>query len=271
MRLKTYYLPLVLAVTLLGGLLLAACGGGGKEEAEAPAAGETAVATQEAEGGETPSAAEEPTQAGELPAPVDVFADLKSYHYSISMSFEGGDLAEQGVGAVSFSVDGAFVAPDRSQVHVKGDLGGLALEEESITIGSNSWVKSGDTWQEGQGSFDTAELAPNTFFTGLDAEKLSVIKPSEETVNGVDSYRYSIDKADIEQLQALAAIFGGDTTSSDLPENLSLDLWLAKDGGWPVKMVLSASGDTTGGTVDVKMTTDITDVNDPNIKIEPPI
>lgn len=257
MKVKGYYLPLVLVVTLLGGLLLAACGGGEEEEAEAPPAAAEAT--------------EAPEEAAQVPVPTDAFAELESYRYSLRISFESAELAEEGFGDVSFDLTGAFVAPDRSQVRVQGDVGGLALEEETITIGSRTWVRSGDTWREGEASFDTTDLAPNAFFAGFDAEQLKVIKPSDETVNGVDSLRYSVDKADVEQLQALSAIFGDGAALEDLPENFSLDLWLAKDGGWPVKMVMTARGASDGEEINMELSMDITDVDSADIEIEPPV
>jgi hypothetical protein len=270
MRLKSYYLPLILVATLLGGLLLAACGDGDEKEAEAPpAAAETAEAPEEAEA--PPAATEIAEEPEDAPAPTDAFADLESYRYSLRISFEGEELAEEGLGALSFDMTGAFVAPDRSRVRIEGDIGGFTLEEESISIGDRTWVLTGDTWREGEGSFESGELAPNTFFSDFDVEKLTVIKPSEETVNGVDSLRYSIDEADIEQLEALAAVFGDGDALEELPEDFTLELWLAKDGGWPVKMVMTARGPVDGGDFDVEMTMDITDVNDPDIEIEPPI
>jgi hypothetical protein len=265
MKLKARCLALALVAGLLGGLLLAACGGGNEEEAteaQAPAA-------------ETPQGTEGPSDgaggpSGEVPAPTDAFADLESYRYSISILFGGEDLAAQGMNDVTFDMTGAFVAPDRNQVRVEGEVGGLNLQEESITIGGRTWVRSGDTWREGDATFDTADLTPASFFAGFDAEDLQVIEPTEETVNDVDAFRYSIDRADIEQLQALTQIFGEGDALQDLPEELSLDLWLAKDGGWPVKMVLTARGESDGSEMNVEMSVDITDIDDPSIEIEPP-
>lgn len=250
MKFKAHYLALVLVAGLLGGLLLAACGGGDDEEAEAPPAAEA--------------------PGGEVPVPTDAFADLESYRYSIRVAFGGEDLADQGLADVTLDLTGAFVAPDRNQVRIEGEVGGLNLQEETIIIGGRSWVRSGDTWREGEATFDTADLSPQAFFAGLDVEKLQVITPTEETVNGVDTLRYSIDEADIEQLQALTQVFGDDDASEDLPEDLSLDLWLTKDAGVAVKMVLTARDKSDGSEVEVEMSMDITDVDDPTIEIEPP-
>jgi hypothetical protein len=267
MKFNARYLALVLVVGLLGGLLLAACGGGGDNE-EATEAQQPAVEATEATEA-TPDQTEEPP--AEVTPPTDAFADLDSYRYSAHIVFGGEDLADQGLSDVTFDMTGAFVAPDRNQVRVQGDVGGLNLEEESIIIGARSWVRSGDTWTEGDPDFDTADLGPPGFFAGFDPEEIRVIEPTEETVNDVDAFHYSIDKADIEQLQALAQIFGESDSLEDLPQDLSLDLWLAKDGGWPVKMILSAQGESDGSQVSVEMSMDITDVNDPSIEVEPPI
>ena len=47
----------------------------------------------------------------------------------------------------------------------------------------------------------------------------------------------------------------------------SSDVWVAKDGGYPVSLSLIA----TGGTAAFKMIFDISNVNDPSIKIQAPI
>lgn len=266
MKVRGCYLALLLAATLLGGLALAACDGGEDKEAEAPPS-----ATENA--GEPTQAVEAPTGTVEAPepAPTDAFADLDSYRYTLTLSFEGAELVDQGLGSVTFTLDGSYVAPDRNQVRVEGELGDLALHEETIAIGDRSWVRSDDVWEEGEATFDTADLVPSAFFAGFDTEELKIITPTEETANGVDSFRYSVDKADIEQIQALAKVFGNGDNLEDLPEDFSFDLWLAKDGGWPVRIVMTARGTSDGSDVAVELSMDITDVNDADIEIEPPI
>jgi hypothetical protein len=258
-RSSLHYLAALLV--LLAASLLAACGGGGDEKeatadetTEAPAA---AAAT-------TPGA-----ETTEVIPPAQALADLTSYRLEMRFTLEGGDT--EGMGALSMNLEGAFVAPDRSQTNVSAHLGDLELGEEAITIGDQSWVKAGDSWVEEEPQFDLGDLSPASLLADFDPAQLRVLKPSQETVNGVKSLRYSIDRADIESLSGLSSLFGSDENLVDLPEQFDISLWLAEDGGWPVRITMTAQGAIeSGGEISLDFSLDITDVNDPGIKIEAP-
>ena len=238
----------------LGVWLAAACGGGDEEEEE-----ETPAAT---------SVAEEGVEEGELTAPAAAFAELASYRYKMRLNIAG---AEAEGGAFAFDVEGAFVAPDRTQVKVKGKLGTLDLQEETITIGGRTWVRGDGGWEEGEATFGSGDFSPASFLEDFDADELRVLKPTKETVNGVRSLRYKIGRADIEELAKLGALFGGEGGVEDLPKTFDIDLWLAEEGRWPVRLVMSATGEAEGGEFNFEFSMDVTDVNDESIEIEPPV
>jgi hypothetical protein len=258
--------PLRCVATLLVLLavgLLAACGGSGDEKGAAdqaaPAAADvTAAATP---GGESAT--------GETTAPAEAFANLQSYRIAMRFTLEGGT-GDAG-GTLAMDLEGSYVAPDRSQASVSAHLGDLELAEETITVGSQTWVKTGDTWAEGEAQFDISDLSPASLLQDLKPEQLRVLKPTEETVNGVKSLRYSIDRGDIESLGNLGALFGDSTGLENLPEDFNIDLWLAQDGGWPVRLTMVAKGAIDeGDEINLDFSLDITDVNDPGIEIAPP-
>jgi hypothetical protein len=243
-------------VILLAGSLLVACGGGGKVE-EAPPAAATAAATPE-EGA-----------AGAISGPAEAFAKLESYRMNMRLTMEGA--SAEGQGALALDLEGAFVAPDRSQTHVNARVGELQLEEESISVGGQTWVKTGDNWVEGEPQFKLSDVSPASLLQCLDPEQLLRFKPSKETVNGVDSLRYSIDRAGIEALGCSGAVLGQEATPDDLPEDSSMDLWLAEDGGWPVRLTMTAQGVMDNGNeMSLDFSMDVTDVNAADIDIEPP-
>jgi len=246
---------------LLAASLLVACGGGGKEEEaasdKAPEAAATAAATPE-EGA-----------AGVTSGPAEAFAELESYRVKMSLIMEG--TTAEAPGTLALDLEGAFVAPDRSQIHVSARLDDLQLEEDSITVGEQTWVKTGDNWVEGEPEFQLGDFSPGSFLEELGPEQLRLLKPSNETVNGVDSLRYDIDQADVETLRSLGALLGQDGGLEDLPEEFNLGLWLAEDGGWPVRVTVTARGVADGGEeLSIDLSMDVTDVNDPDIEIEPP-
>ncbi len=261
-------------VLALGMLLAAACGGGeeGEEEAGPSPERATEVVEEEAEE-EKPTREAEEEEEPELAEPSAAFADLKSYRYLMRFDIEGtstGQEAFEGTFAFDLNVEGAFVAPDREQVKVTGSMFGLELEEETIRIGDRTWVHTDGGWVEGEAEFTTEDFSPASFAEAFNAEDLRILKPSKETINGIRSLRYKISKANIEKIAGFAGLFGEGAGLEDLPENFDIDLWLAEDGGWPVRLVMSASGDFDGveGSLDLSM--DVTDVNDESIEIEPP-
>jgi hypothetical protein len=281
-------LTLLIVIGLLG-LLVVGCGGGDDEA------------------GGKPTAA---SPVAELPC--EVPADIESYRFTMRMKmdipgldealeelegsegfegFEGtipaggpegeGDGFEEmgeafasllGVmlgGLTDMSVEGAFVAPDRAEARMTfGDL-----ELTSITIGDREWTKVGDMdWEE-----STAEEGGMTFTSdlceGFTLPEVTALDAREETKNGVDTLHYHLDESDITRL---ADYFGGDLEDmwdfEDAPEEVSLDVWLAKDGNWPVRMEAEVSGeDEEGNDVSLSIFMEVRDLNDPDIKIEPPI
>jgi hypothetical protein len=252
---------LIALTILLAVSLMVACGEGGEEEEatreESPqAAAATATAAPEEETAEVTS------------APAEAFAKLQSYR--IGLRFTLGGTAAEEAGTLAMDLEGSFVAPDRSQARVTARLGDLEMEEEFVTIGNQSWVKAGDNWVEGKPQFELGDLSPTSLLEELEPEQLRLLKPTKETVNGVDSLRYSIDQADIEALRGLGALLGEGEALEGLPEEFHIDLWLAEDGGWPVRMTMTARGAIDGEEISLDFSLDITDVNDPSIKIEPP-
>lgn len=164
-------------------------------------------------------------------------------------------------------LQGAYSAPDRSQVIL--DFEGEELEWR--TIGDRTWVRLGDEWEEQTDDSDNDLLTPevicNDVVLGI-AASLEDASFEAETVNGIETYHYSIDVADLEALPAL--LLGPDAT--DLPDDLTFDLWLAQEGLWPVQINFAARDtDASGQSVELSLEMQVRDVNDPGILIEPPI
>jgi len=257
-----FLLPnLVALLVLLASILLAACGGENnknKEEGdEAPAA---STAAADATPDEAPIFAASPAQA---------LADLQSYRVAIRFTLGGG--AAEEAEALSMNLEGAFVAPDRSQTNVTAHLGDLELREETIAVGDRTWVKAGDSWVEDEPQFRLGDLSPSAFLEDFDPDEFRLLTPTEETVNAVPSLRYSIGREDVVSLRGLSALLGEGESLQDLPEQFDIDLWLARDGGWPVRITMTARGAIDGGEeISLDFSLDVTDANNPAIVIEPP-
>jgi hypothetical protein len=101
----------------------------------------------------------------------------------------------------------------------------------------------------------------------LPAEVLDVAKTSREKVNGVETVKYSWDKA---ALTRLLASFGETADMSDI-DDASLSIWMMDDVV-PVKMSMTLAGsDEDGNKMSMKLDFNLRDINDPGIRIKPPV
>jgi len=167
-------------------------------------------------------------------------------------------------------MEGAYIKPDRSSMVMT--VGGHEFSS-FIQIGSQSWMKvAGLTdWTEQSSEesefmfspLDLCESAEESLSTSL-----SQLEGKKETVNGIKAIHYHIDKADLTFLQGLL----GDTEDlGELPDEFNMDVWLAEDGDWPVRMTFKASGeDDNGEALSFDISIEFKDFNDSSIEIEPP-
>ena len=234
----------------LAAIVLAACGGGG--------------------GGGGPSAS------------CDSIRKIDSYRYSVSLKLDApssppspdagatspaaaplSDLADALTALFSdFTLEGAYVAPDRSQaiLHFQDE------ELEVRSIGGQSWLRIGNTWQEEE-PMDGKLLTPEVICEDIVAEVIGSLGRADsegETVNGTLADHYHLDEAQLRQLP--------DLLGTDLPERYALDLWLAKQGTWPVRLRIESSDvNEMGQPLGFALTMDVRDVGDRGISVEPPV
>lgn len=300
--------PVALAV-ILGVALLAACGGGGEEEDEgaeatataaAPAADVGATGTPRVSATGTPriGATETPEERTPSPSPsgggsaqavgCELPSDIKSFRFTMTMKANlpttpeaeptqpGEEALGDFLGALSglmgdMKMEGAVIVPDRSSMTMTiGDheFGSF------IQIGSKSWMKvSGLTdWTEQPASEGSDFLfSPMDFCESAEEDlstAMSELEGEKETVNGIKTVHYHLDKADLTLLQEF---LGGTEDLGELPDEFEIDIWLAEDGDWPVRMSFKASGeDDQGQDLSLEMSFEFKDFNDSSIKIEPP-
>ncbi len=265
---KRAWTYLLLAAALMAGVLLLVACGGEKEEAaaETPAAAETAAPAE----GETPEA----TAEGGVEFSPSALQDLDSYRYTVELSIEGlGEEVEGFEGAMGMSQEGAFVGPDSYQATCSFDMGPLSMKEEVISIAGETWVRSGDSssFEQGEPTYCTEDFMPGEIAGGLAPEDIMGLEGEKEEVNGVDAIHYSLDESALGELLGLAQMLGAEDVEQ-LPEDLTfeIDIWLAADGGWPVKTVFKFSGTQDGQEISFQLEGNVTDVNDPDIEIEAP-
>ena len=162
-----------------------------------------------------------------------------------------------------FTLEGAYVSPDRSQAILRFQ----GEELEFRTIGDKSWVRMGGAWQDGKSS-DTGLLTPMV----ICQQVVSEIAPSlpsaggsdRQTTNGVETDHYHLDQTGLQQLPPVLG--------ARLPEKYAFDLWLARDGCWPVQLQIdSADVNERGEPVGFQLSMGVRDIGDQGISVERPV
>jgi hypothetical protein len=212
------------------------------------------------------------------------FDDLDSYRYSISVKMNLPGLQSSGSGPTpgpalsayatslaallsDFQIDGAYVAPDRRQavLNFRGD------QVEVRGVGEQQWERFGETWRAlGSEAPAVQDLSPEVVCSDLVAGLAPGLVRStsaEEEVNGVLAQRHTIDETNVDQLGTLLGL----ETGAELPSQFRVDVWLASDGNWPVRLdIRSQTADAQLGAGAVQFVMELRDVDNPGILIETP-
>jgi len=241
---------MLVAAGLFFSLLLSACGGGQgtREGTETPAAGGQAI-------------------------PMASLADLDSFRYSIEMHIGMPGLEDEllpGFASLLSDVEirGAVVAPDKSEMQMT--LGESDRTMGAVVIGERTWFSSGEEWTETpNGAPDVSLLSPDKLSGSIiDEQAFAGSEPAREKLNGVDSLHYSQTQSGLGSLRELLGI---GEPQDDVPVETKMDLWLTEDSGYPIRLVIDASGrDAEGRDVSIHLEMTVTDLNDPGIEIKPP-
>lgn len=229
----------------------------------------------------TPTSTPEPTPVVAANSPM---VHLDSYRHKITFLL-GADGQEE---IFSGWVQGEFEAPDRFTCKQRYSLGNLVFPgEEVVVIGNNAWVKTREGFRATTISdaavAESLELcvASPTFWDDFDVLSLQDMEGQPEEYNGIPAIRYDSG-------EALVALndFGIHPAK---PEGITieeLNVWIAEDGAWPVAIkvnwvtsqeVLSEMMGIpkvqveSGRQLVLAMTVEIFDVNNPEIRVNPPV
>jgi len=243
----------LLVLSCLLAVLLAACGGG--KGGQSPTATPGAAATP------SPQATAGPTAT---PGP-DPFAALQSYRYQMGLSANGQS---------QLTIKGAVKEPNSLSIDFFL-AGSDAAANSVIIIGDQAWTKesSGTGWQQvdvAQIEGELGTILPGTFWGSLLTSQLATegTDVGTEDVNGVAARHLQIVQLDADTLAKLTDTFIG--TGGPAPNSGSMDLWLARDGGWPAKADIKLSFPANSALSSAEITWDVTDANGSDIDIQPP-
>ena len=229
---------------------------------------------------------ESPAAEGPTAAPTDAGAlSLDRFHYQASLTLlETTGEAKQ----VSVSTEGDFQAPDRHSFTYLTGLGEASIRRSAVVIGDTAWLNEGEgPWRElGANDPQIAGLLSAAFSTirpqflggpefAQVRESVRRLPSNEEFVNDVAAEHYRVDASDSELIESF--LDGGPLLQG--VQELRWELWLAEDGGWPVRVL--ATGTVTReldilGELGLQAPTvwelrvDISRPNDPALTVDAP-
>ena len=226
------------------------------------------VATPEPRPTATPSEIDEvptprPVPSGglDLIAAADALADLDSYRVSVvSRGLVPASTANGEVTMSSTLVQGAAPAAAFTMTGVDGLEGGRL---EAIVIGEEAWLKSGSgSWLRSPGGaadFDAAftTLSPIGLVSGFEGLALATNKVGDERKNGEPATHYVSQDGD------------DDAAAAGLTHGVT-NLWLAADGGYLLGLTIDGTWDLDGTPTPIRLTINVTNVNDPANRVTPP-
>ena len=260
MSIRRSVVPLPLTLAIAAALAVAACGGsapatqapGGAASSTAPAA--SAAAAQPSAEVSQPSAEASQAPAGDTGGLSGAAARLSSINsYKFKMTLSGGSFGTMlGTEPITGTVT---TNPKAAQMSMMGI--------DMVEADGKTWIKMGTDWTESTDDSSSSladSFAPEKMFgsTLSDSAAQGYKAAGEEQKNGVAAVHY---KADANQLGEYGSLFGVEGAT------WSADVWIAKEGGYPVSMSVQA----TGGSEKFQMSFDITDINNPSNKVELPV
>ena len=202
---------------------------------------------------------------GGLTGAANNFANIQSYKFSMTLA--GGQFGDMlsllggssGSGGAPFTMSGSVTTnPSAADINIGGihmvEIGGYDYMDIS---GTGTFFKTPQS-----GSSMAQSLSPATMFSSaMDTSAGSGFsKVGTDTKNGVKADHYTASSS------ALAAY--GSSLGVAADATWSADVWIAQNGGYPVSMSIIATA--SDKTVAYQVTFDISNVNDPSIKITAP-
>lgn len=200
-----------------------------------------------------------------LSGAASAFSTINSYKFSMTLaggtfgsmlSALGGSSAS---GNAPFAMSGTItVTPEKAaDITMAGfhiiEIGGYDYLDMS---GTGSFIKSAATGTSMADSFAPAKMFSS--FVGTSTTS-GYNKVGSETKNGVDTDHYQASSSALSELGSMLDVTGA---------TWSADIWIAKDGGYPVSMAII--GKASDNSVACEILFDIANVNDPANKVTAP-
>ena len=249
MKMKNSLLAMLLA--LMMALSLTACGGGdGDKDGSKDPAGDT----QEPAGDTQEPAA----QADPLEEARKVMADAKSMDAVMEMDMTAGGQSMETTTMMAMSM---FTDPMKMQVEVEMDMGELGSQAMSVYADTNDegkmmmYLYDGTTWHVQEGTeADIAGYDLSGTLEGYVDSTSNFAQSGEETVDGVDAYKYTgtVEGAELREVlessSALDSLSSLGLTAEQTEElmngldAINVSMWISKADYCPVRYEMDMTG-----------------------------
>ncbi len=224
-----------------------------------------------------------PTPGASTAAPCQALTEAKSFRYVSKVTLESPQTTETptadlplpsptrtralgGYFRYDYDIEGTFASPDRFRFDIATTD---APRYGIIAIGQEVWQQINGTWQA-QPLPAGIPYQPIPICEAMLPElDLSKVEPQPETLDGLESLHYVFPKN--ASPKGLAGVFGENSDMAVLIKAIDVDLWLSSDGANLVRLELSGKGlYSDGRPLMVHLELDVRDINDKDIKVEPP-
>jgi len=189
--------------------------------------------------------------ASEWNAVFEKMRTLTSFH-------ESGVITTENSSNVNLEAD--MVPPSSQHITVTTSLSGTNSSTEIITIGQDTWTKTGgaglDTgWQKSPTSIPMGVMFDVNSANGFQ----NVTNAGDDTIDGTAATRYTFESST------------SDTTgTSGASSNATGEAWVAKDSGYLLRIHLTSNAAAAGQAGSGDILFNFSRFNDPTIKIEAP-
>ncbi len=148
----------------------------------------------------------------------------------------------------------------REYARLQYEIESLSQDSELVREGEARWVR-------GNLPFIDLDFNPTHYLDEPGTrealtDQLASLSGVPEKVNGVDALRYELSGDKFYELAGIPV------SGSDSPDPPSASLWVAKDLGIPVKLIMEASSKSEPGSIYTEI--NVMNLNDPNITINLP-
>jgi hypothetical protein len=174
---------------------------------------------------------------------------LESFHYVAALSIREAN-PDGEPDDVVVSTEGDFQAPDRHAFTYTTQLGEATVQESVVIVDLLAWHRRGDEpWRAvnvaDQQVTDLLSVAYSAIEPGFLGgpefesvrENVRHLLATEETINGIPAHRYEVGVPGREFFESFLA----SPQLLEIVQDLNWQLWLARDGAWPVRLLATAT------------------------------